>query len=258
MWVVEATWCTRFQPSGWVEAAERGQLAGQHLVPPRAPQPCTALVGPSLYLPYAHTTTITFAAGGQSIVDPVLLEVLRQRQKALALVCTRAELFFASLLRQLLADGGGVLPAQLNGDLRSLVAGALRLSNPFSGDGNVDVSPCAAAAWESTLARQQADFPITTAQRVLLESLHGASAAIGRVVDHMLEVRLRQLTAESLRSLVRAHLILACGVPEAFVDRYLDSDALSQHDQDLLSGIHEGLHCDPLGWSAAQVSTEHH
>ena len=187
------------------------------------------------------------------MLDPALLDILTRRHKAMALVSSRAELLLATFLRQLLAEGGGLLAAELSTHLPSFIRGALRVSNPFSGDGTAEVYPSAAYAWSCAMHRLQMDFPVTEPQRVLLLSLRGASGAITRVADHILEVRLRQLTSESLRTLIRAHLTLACGVPQSLVDTLLDAEALSDKDSDLLSGIHDGLHCDAQGWSAGQV-----
>lgn len=256
LWQVNIAWCRPYVQSPWTDAAARAAmgLTCPSLLPPSPARACTQSQAPSPVLPYCKVSTISCSAGAHSVLDPAMHDILVTRQQAMALVVTRAELLLSTFFRELLAERGAVLPPQLAAHVPHFVAGALRVTNPFSGDGVAEVCPVATNAWTHSLHRLNRDFPLSDAQHQLLASLQGASGAVQYVADHIFDTRLRQLTGESLRSIVRTHLTIACAVPESMVDALLDADGpLPPAAYELYSGAHNGLHSDSLGWSASQV-----
>ena len=161
-------------------------------------------------------------------------------------------LLLSGFCRGVLPGWGGICPGRLGSDLHSYVKAALRVSNPYAGNGKGELCPLSAQPWANALHRLNCDFPLSPVQLQLLQTLQGASGALERVSDHVLEVRLRQLTAESLRSLMRTHLTLSCGLAEGEVDGLLDmaGDTLSASTAGRLSHV---MYTDTMGWSAAQV-----
>ena len=262
VWVVQRSWCTAYRPTHWSACAANAAVALRtasaaltaeapgSLVP--APTVCDEEHGPTCLLPYTCTKCVCVSAGVGSVVDPAVHQLLVDRHLAMHLVVQRSELLLSSFVREVLADGGGICPGRLGSDLHSYVKAALRVSNPYAGNGKVELCPLSAQPWANALHRLNSDFPLSPVQLQLLQTLQGASGALERVSDHVLEVRLRQLTAESLRSLMRTHLTLSCGVAEADVDRLLDmaGDTLSASTAGRLSHV---MYTDTMGWSAAQV-----
>ena len=208
----------------------------------------TSTADTPVLLPYERHTTVVIGAGNDTVVDVEVMRVLEDRRAGAHTAVVRGVLLFNSVVRQLY-DEFGAVPALIGVQFDALMRTCLAQSNPNSRGATTSFHPALRTAWQDAVDRLAKSFPLPCGDDNSMGAMRG-SAGLNSTAHQLFAVTLRGLTAESLRAVVKGHLIQACCVPASDVDRLLDADKLRPSD---VARFSNDAFRDPLDYTPIRI-----